>query len=372
MQGNIYISGEIGTETALLDVIRQVKSFKNLTDLMVVIDSPGGYVEEGDAIYDYLTSLKSTMRVSTFCKTAYSMAAKIFAVGDVRIVEDRDDALLIHFPWAETAGRATDFETAAKDLKVEEKKLADFYANFLHIDEETVARLLENETMISGKDAVKLGFATELRAPAKAVARLKDNNKPIKKEKMAKQKIKDFMKALKDFMKSEANYQDVTGAEIIFPSLDEGAKPSLGDKATVNDAPIADGSYEIPSLDGEVIVFKDGAVAEIQPPKAPEDAPAPASEAEVPVSLDEVVAEVTTKIEAKFEKEKKEKETELQSKVNLLAKKDEEIKKMQEEIKGLKSKIASPEMEIPDGNEKEKEDLSKLPRDVQILSQLNK
>src|SRR5690625_5103242 len=68
MNGNIYINGLIGTRlnekgeveekgVELLDVILQVKNQPKAESFTVYINSPGGYVDVGFEIHDYLKSL---------------------------------------------------------------------------------------------------------------------------------------------------------------------------------------------------------------------------------------------------------------------------------------------------------------------------
>jgi len=88
MKATIYISGKIGKETTLVDVIRQFKSFEDPTEVEAYIHSEGGNVEEGDGIYNYLKGIDKEIPVTTITDKAYSIAAKIFAAGRERIVED--------------------------------------------------------------------------------------------------------------------------------------------------------------------------------------------------------------------------------------------------------------------------------------------
>ena len=160
MKATIYISGKIGKETTLVDVIRQFKSYDEPTEVLAIIDSVGGDKPEGDTIYDYLEGLKAEMPVNTYAKKAYSIAAKIFAVGQERTVDDVEKAIMIHFAWAKAEGDAEKFEVVAEQLRKMEDEFTSFYSAFLGVDEDTVRNLLDNETFISGSEAVDLGFAT--------------------------------------------------------------------------------------------------------------------------------------------------------------------------------------------------------------------
>jgi len=64
---------------------------------------------------------------------------------------------------------------------------------------------------------------------------------------------------------------DSTGAEIEFPTVEEGQLPVVGDTALVNGQPIEDGEYIMPQLDNAVVVFVGGAITEIKTEEGGED-----------------------------------------------------------------------------------------------------
>lgn len=286
MKATIYISNKITRGETLKDVIRQYKSFDDPTELLVVLDSIGGSVDEGDDIYAYLQELKSKHTVNTYAKKAYSIAAKIFTVGENRMVEDVDKALMIHNPWGQAEGQAKDFEAIAEELRKIEKEFAEFYSSFLSIDQNTVSSLLESQTFISGKDAVSFEFATELKVPVEAVAEYNiniNNNKMTEKSKQ-KSKGQKLLEAMAEFVgielktkeveiNAQLTLQDSNGSEIVFPDLDSEATPAVGDAATMDGNAIPDGSYVMPSLDEATVVFVDGKISEIIP-KEDENPPA--------------------------------------------------------------------------------------------------
>ena len=117
MKATIYISGVIGKETTLTDVIRQYKSYEDPDEIQAVIHSEGGNVEDGNAIYNYLKTLDLEVPVTTVTDKAYSIASKIFAAGSTRIIEDVDEAIMIHFAWAnKVSGKAEKLELIAEPL----------------------------------------------------------------------------------------------------------------------------------------------------------------------------------------------------------------------------------------------------------------
>lgn len=265
----IYISGIIGDETSLTDVIRQYKSYADPEGVEAVITSIGGNVEEGDAIYNYLDGLKAVGYVNTRTSKAYSIAAKIFAVGEERIIEDKEKALHIHNAWVEVTGSAERLETVAEGLRVIEDDFVDFYSDFLDVDKDTAKSLLDNDTFMSGQEAVDLGFATKIKTDLKAVAIYNPKDKPIK-IKMKKGKLAIFKEGLSSLVNAlfegEINalvLQDSSGTEIDFEDLETGATLKVGDKGTIDGSAVPDGSYIMPSLEDATVVFVDGVITEI-------------------------------------------------------------------------------------------------------------
>lgn len=299
MKAVLYVSGKIGKDTTLVDVIRQYKSFEDVTEIEAVIHSEGGSVDEGDGIYNYLKGLGAEVPVTTITDKAYSIAAKIFTAGSTRIVEDVDNALMIHFAWAEVEGNAEKLELVAEALRGMENDFAGFYSEFLSVDESTVRNLLDNETFVSGEEAVELGFATEMKTAAKAVAEYNIQNSNNNKMSENKNVLKKLVEAMASFLgnedveiNAELTLQDSNGADIVFPDLDEGANPGVGDKATIDGSAIPDGSYIMPSLEGATVVFEGGAIVEVKPVEETEEEPS------VEVEASEKPEEETTEINA--------------------------------------------------------------------------
>lgn len=285
MKAIIYISGVIGEETSLTDVIRQFKSYESPSEVEVNIHSEGGNVDEGDAIFEYLNGIKKDLPLNTYATKAYSIAAKILSVGEKIFVADEDKVVMIHFAWAEVKGKAEKLEIVAEFLREKENEFAAYYAEFLNIDENSARSLLDNETFLSGQEAVELGFATELKTATKAVAKYEPKNINLKTSKMTKEK-KGMLKAFAAFLgiAQALVLQDSSGTEIEFADVEDGKTPVVGDAGTIGGEKVSDGEYIIPSMNDATVVFVDGKISEIKPLETP-------AEEEVDVNA-EVIKEV--------------------------------------------------------------------------------
>lgn len=139
------------------------KKLEELGDVSVIdvyINSYGGEVAEGLAIYNALKRHKAKIRthVDGF---ACSIASVIFMAGDERIMPSTS-CLMIHNPWTVTAGNAKELRKQAEDLDVIGECSINAYMEHVNISEDELKELLDNETWLSSKEAVELGFATEV------------------------------------------------------------------------------------------------------------------------------------------------------------------------------------------------------------------
>ena len=308
MEAIININGEIG-DSSLIDVVSQFKKFDSPTSLTVNITSVGGYVEQGDAIYNYLKALN--LPITTIAKqVCASIATKIFLAGDIRKVEKGTD-FLIHNPFIDgISGDASQLDEASKEVKAIENSLNKFYADALNLPVEAIAPLTKNETFLNENQLISLGFATEILDSEntatntyKAVAKinLKTNNMSDQKEvKSMLQELLDGFKVFAKGFKPKAMLEltDASGTMLVFPDLEPDQEVSVDDTVTAED-----GSYTMP--DGTVIEVAGGKVTAITPVSNDEPSELEAENAALRTELEELKASNKVKEEAmaKFEKQ---------------------------------------------------------------------
>ena len=159
----IYLSGEITDELAD-DMTRQVRYLagQNHDPITVYINSPGGNVSAGLAIYDVLMSCGCTIH-TVVAGEASSMAAVILMAGETRHIY-RHGMIFIHDP-REISYTAVTPELAQERLKI----LHDYRSTIARImsersgqDERKLRRLMKDETRIDAAKAVELNLCTEM------------------------------------------------------------------------------------------------------------------------------------------------------------------------------------------------------------------
>lgn len=126
----------------------------------VYINSPGGDVFEGLAIYNLLREHKAGVTVKVVGVAA--SAAAIIAMAGNRVEVGRAGFLMVHNSWTVAAGNRHDFRETADWLEPFDKTQADIFAAKTGDSPEAIAKMLDAETWMGGQEAVDLGFADGL------------------------------------------------------------------------------------------------------------------------------------------------------------------------------------------------------------------
>lgn len=125
------------------------------------INSYGGSVKEGIAIYNQLKQKKCKEIIAYVDGFAYSIASVIMQAADRRIM-GLGTSLLIHNMWMVVQGNANDLRKAADDLDVLMESNRQIYMERANITEDELIELLNNETYLTPEKAVEMGFADEV------------------------------------------------------------------------------------------------------------------------------------------------------------------------------------------------------------------
>lgn len=279
MKAKINITGNIVKDETLKSVLAQYKSFENPTEAEFVLKSAGGNVDEGDAIYKFIQNLE--IPTTAIIEKAYSITAKIARACDTKIVLEGENRVMIHFAWAKVEGKAEKLEMMASILREKEDEFASFYSAELDVDNDTIRALLDNETMLSSKEAVELGFADYETAEVLALSTI-DLNGLNKNDKMKNTNKKanvalgtHLVNALKTFLGNEEvnalKVQTSNDVEVDFVDLEEGDVPKVGDVAEIDGSAIPDGTHIFPQFENKEFVFVGGAVSEVNEEESEEE-----------------------------------------------------------------------------------------------------
>lgn len=148
--------GEGVTASRIAGALRSM----NGADVTVNINSPGGDMFEGLAIYNLLREYKGKVTVKVLGLAA--SAASIIAMAGDDIQIGRGAFLMIHNCWVYAMGNRHDLAQIAADMEPFDKAMGDIYSARTGLGVDEVAAMMDGETYIGGSDAVAKGFADSL------------------------------------------------------------------------------------------------------------------------------------------------------------------------------------------------------------------
>lgn len=160
----IFIDGEINDLSADLAVAQLLflESQDPEKDIHLYINSPGGSVTAGLAIYDTIQYLKAD--VQTICMgQAASMGALLLTCGTkAKRFALPSSRLLIHQPWGGVSGQAKDIGIQAREIIRLKKMIISYMAKHTGKPEETIEKDLERDYYMSAEEAVAYGLVDSI------------------------------------------------------------------------------------------------------------------------------------------------------------------------------------------------------------------
>lgn len=156
----IFLGGDVTDDVANLIIAELLflEAQNPEQDIQLYINSPGGSVTAGLAIYDTMQYVKSD--VATICVgQASSMGAVLLAAGaEGKRFSLPNSRIMIHQPMGGFRGQATDIEIHAKEILFLKEKLTDILHSHTKKDRKTLKKDMERDFFMSADDAVKYGL----------------------------------------------------------------------------------------------------------------------------------------------------------------------------------------------------------------------
>lgn len=163
---NIYIYGDITSypwsegDTSSYNLSKELQELEDVDNINIYINSYGGEVKEGLAIYNTLKRHKA--KITTIADGfVCSIASVIFAAGDERIVSNTS-MLMIHNAWTSVRGDSNDLKKEAEDLEKITQASINAYMSIVNIEEENLKEMMNVDTWINGDEALEMEFATKI------------------------------------------------------------------------------------------------------------------------------------------------------------------------------------------------------------------
>ncbi|MBD8598750.1 head maturation protease, ClpP-related [Pseudomonas sp. CFBP 8772] len=226
--GYDYWTGDGVTAKRVSAVLRNLAG----ADVTVNINSPGGDMFEGLAIYNILREYKGKVTVKILGLAA--SAASVIAMAGDEVRMGLGAFLMIHNCWVGVAGNRIGLREMADTLEPFDKAMANIYAARTGDEVAAMQTLMDAESWISGGDAVDQGFADSLLDSAE----LKEGTKASTPQQIAARRL-DVILAKQGMPRSErrAMIQELkTGT----PSAAGPGTPSATESPAVSASVIAD------------------------------------------------------------------------------------------------------------------------------------
>ena len=165
LEAEILLYGVVGEDGAWDEVTsktfaEELKQNEEAKVIRVRINSPGGDVFAGQAIYSMLKRCKSKV-IIYIDGLAASIASLIAMAGDT-VIMPKNSMMMIHKPWSFTAGNASEMREQANTLDKVEESMLGAYVDKTGLDVEEIKTMLANETWLTAAEALEKGFCDEI------------------------------------------------------------------------------------------------------------------------------------------------------------------------------------------------------------------
>ena len=160
----VFLVGEVNDHSANLIVAQMLflESENPDKDIHFYINSPGGSVTAGMAIYDTMQFIKPD--ISTLCiGQAASMGSFLLAAGEKgKRFCLPNSRVMIHQPMGGFRGQASDIEIHAREILYLKQRLNQMLAQHTGQTIETIERDTDRDNFLSAEDSVKYGLADQV------------------------------------------------------------------------------------------------------------------------------------------------------------------------------------------------------------------
>jgi ATP-dependent Clp protease, protease subunit len=162
-EGELLLYGDISSSTWWGDEVtptafaKDLKSLGNISVLSIYINSGGGDVFAGQAIYSMLKRHPAQKNVY-IDGLAASIASVIAMAGDT-VYMPRNAMMMIHKAWTMAIGNANDLRKLADDMDKIDESILTTYQDKTGLEPAKIIEMVNAETWLTAEEAVALGFA---------------------------------------------------------------------------------------------------------------------------------------------------------------------------------------------------------------------
>lgn len=160
----IFVTGEVEDHMASVIVAQLLflESENPSKDISMYINSPGGVVTAGLAIYDTMQYIRP--RVSTVCiGQAASMGSFLLAAGEPGMRIALPNArIMVHQPSGGARGMASDIEIQAREILRIRQRMNELYVKFTGRTLEEIEKAMDRDTFLDAGEALKFGLVDKV------------------------------------------------------------------------------------------------------------------------------------------------------------------------------------------------------------------
>lgn len=147
------LDGVVGVDFTAAYVAKQLEG---AGDVEVTLNTPGGDVSEGMAIYQAIADHGG--KTSVVIDRAFSMGSIIILAFDDRVARKESSMLMIHRPWGMGAGDADDMRASAEVLDKMQAQMMGIYMAKVSVSESKLESMLDAETYLDAEEALAAGL----------------------------------------------------------------------------------------------------------------------------------------------------------------------------------------------------------------------
>lgn len=182
-------------DTSAVSFRNAIKDLGEVDTLNVHINSPGGSVYDGVAIFNMLRQHKASVTVH-IDGLAASIASVIAMSGD-KVVMPSNSMMMIHNAMSVSVGNANDMRKMADDLeKINESVINSYIAKNPELDRDYLKALMDDETWLTASEAYELGLVDVIDEPVAAVASI--DKEQVNRFKNVPKMLKEMVETPKD------------------------------------------------------------------------------------------------------------------------------------------------------------------------------
>lgn len=160
----IFLTGQVhdGVASLVIAQLLFLEAENPKKEISMYINSPGGVVTSGLAMYDTMQYIKP--KITTLCVgQAASMGSFLLAAGAPGMRFALPNArIMVHQPSGGFQGQASDIERHARDIVATKRRLNEIYAKHTGQSVEAVEEALDRDNFMSSEEAKEFGLVDEV------------------------------------------------------------------------------------------------------------------------------------------------------------------------------------------------------------------